>query len=142
MLRINRFLLQFTDFLRYPRIFFSQFGFFDFARRAARDFGENDFAGSFVPGQFFTELCYFIFGQSLIGFFLDDGGHYFTQALVGHADDTDILHFGMTHNMTFDLHRKNIFSAGNNDIFGPIDQPDKAVFVHAGNITGVQPSIP
>ena len=60
---------------------------------------------------------------------LNDHGHHFTQTFVGESDGSDILDVRVSMEKVLNLHRKDIFTATDDQVFFPIDQKNKPVFV-------------
>src|SRR5690606_11473279 len=88
-------------------------------------------------GQEFSKLL----GGGLLTFVQHDRGQRaFLPPVVGHADDGGLPHLGMADQVVLQLHRRDPFAAGLDDVLGAVGQRDVALCVHPAHIAAARPS--
>ena len=106
------------------------------------NFYELDVGGAFVAGEqgagMGDELgC----GDGLAGLEDDEGLGDFAPALVGDGDDGGFKDGGVGEEGVFDFERRDVFTAGNDDVLLAVDEGDVAGGVDGGHVTGMEPAV-
>ena len=70
---------------------FAELGFLNFSGGIAGNFGENDFFGTLIAGEFHAKIVDFIFGKRKSFFNLNDCSGDFAQTQIGQTDNGDIF---------------------------------------------------
>src|SRR5437762_2228733 len=81
------------------------------------------------------------FGADLrIGLEADEGGDRLSIYRIGLSDDGGLSHGWMAVEHLFDLARRNVFAAANNQIILAVDDVAVAVGIHIADVASVKPS--
>ena len=70
----------------------------------------------------------------------DEGAGRFAPAFVGAGDDGGVEYGGVAVEDGFDLDRRDVLAAGDDDVLGAVLQLDIAVLVHHAEVAGVEPA--
>ncbi len=82
-----------------------------------------------------------VFRRSLAWFENDQRGWNFAPSFVGNGDAGGFQHFRMFVEHAFDFDGRDVFAAGNNQVFFAVYDFDHAFGVHRSHIAGVKPSV-
>ena len=103
---------------------------------------KDDLARALVARQPQAELLdVFLRDGRGVGLELDDGARDLAQALVGDADDGDVLDGGVAHEVVLDLDGVDVLAAHDDDVLLSVDEPVEAVLVLARHVAGVEPAV-
>ena len=122
-------------------VFFTELRFFNLAGGVPGNFRKDDFAGAFVAGKLSAIAVDLLFRAGKAFFDLDDGCGDLAQALVGQADDCDVVDGLEGMEEVFNLDGVDVFTACDDDVLFAVYEILETILVLHSHVAGVEPAL-